>query len=134
VCAVSISTSAPIPPTMSRLGHSTLLHALTPLTSSDSSPPGKLPSPRSAKPSYDTMNATAPSRVAPPSAPDNGAETITPVNTPPETRISVFPADGALAKRLIYDPSVDPKLDKKARNSRQAQYKTVVDKVREGYT
>jgi histone-lysine N-methyltransferase SETD1 len=80
------------------------------------------------------MSTIAPSRAALSSAPDNVADTITPVNTPPETRISVFPADGELAKRLIYDPSSDTKLDKKARSNRQAQYKTVVDKVCEGYT
>ncbi|KAF2034684.1 hypothetical protein EK21DRAFT_107812 [Setomelanomma holmii] len=112
---------------MSRPGQPTSLHALTPLTSSDSSPPGKLPSPRSAKPSYETMNATASSRAAPSSAPNNVADTITPVNTPPETRISPFPADGIVAKRLLYDPYIDAKLDKKAR-SKQAQYKSVVDK------
>lgn len=80
------------------------------------------------------MNATTSSRAAPSSAPDNVADTITPVNTPPETRISVFPADGVLAKRLLYDPSNDTKLDKKTRHARTPQYKTVVDKVCEGYT
>ncbi|OAL06667.1 histone H3-K4 methyltransferase Set1 [Phaeosphaeriaceae sp. SRC1lsM3a] len=112
---------------MSRSGQAISLHALTPLTSSDSSPPGKLPSPHSAKPSYETMSATASSRAAPSSAPINVTETITPVNTPPETRRSVFPADGVLAKRQIYDPFTDPKSDKKAKH-RPAQYKVVVDK------
>jgi histone-lysine N-methyltransferase SETD1 len=79
------------------------------------------------------MNATASSRAVPSSAPNNVADTITPINTPPETRISIFPADGKVAKRLIYDPYIDAKLDKKMR-SKQVQYKTVVDKVCEGYT
>ncbi|KAH7072907.1 SET domain-containing protein [Paraphoma chrysanthemicola] len=115
------------PSTMSRPGQPTSLHALTPLTSSDSSPPGKLPSPRSAKPSYETMNATVSSRAAPSSAPNNVADTITPVNTPPETRRSILPADGKVAKRLVYDPYIDAKLDKKTRG-KQPQYRTVVEK------
>ncbi|KAF2832131.1 hypothetical protein CC86DRAFT_86553 [Ophiobolus disseminans] len=112
---------------MSRPGQPISLHALTPLTSSDSSPPGKLLSPRSANTSYETMHATASSRAARSTAPNNVTHTITPVNTPPETRISVFPAAGVLAKRLIYDPTTDSKLDKKARTNRQPQYKKIVD-------
>ncbi|KAF2854563.1 histone H3-K4 methyltransferase Set1 [Plenodomus tracheiphilus IPT5] len=115
--------------TMSRSGHHTNLSALTPLTSSDSSPPGKLPSPRSAKPSYETMHAaSATARAAPASASNIGPSTITPVNTPPETRISVFPADGVLGQRLTYDPLLDPKLDKKAKQSRTAKYNSILDK------
>ncbi|KAF1943399.1 SET domain-containing protein [Clathrospora elynae] len=115
--------------TMSRSGHNTVLHALTPLTSSDSSPPGKLPSPRSGKPSYETMHATAPStRAAPLSASNNVADTITPVNTPPDTRISVFPADGVLGQRSTYDAQLDMKLDKRARAKGTAKYSTIVDK------
>lgn len=131
----STCSNSPAPSTMSRSGQRTSHHALTPLTSSDSSPPGKLPSPRSTKPSYETMHATtASSRGAPSSAPNNVANTITPVNTPPETRISVFPSDGVLGQRLTYDPVLDPKLDKKARQSRTPKYTSILDKVREGYT
>lgn len=129
------SSIASTPSAMSRSGHHTALSALTPLTSSDSSPPGKLPSPHSSKPAYETMHATSASlRAAPPSAPNNGPETITPVNTPPETRISVFPADGVLGQRIIHDPHLDPKLDKKARQSRTPKYNPILDKVCAGYT
>jgi len=113
---------------MSRSGQAISLHALTPLTSSDSSPPGKLPSPRSAKPPYETMSATISSRAAPSSALHHDPDTITPVNTPPETRLSVWPADGIVAKRLVYDPTTDTKLDKKARQLRHPQYKSITDK------
>ncbi|KAH4071143.1 histone-lysine N-methyltransferase [Parastagonospora nodorum] len=106
---------------MSRSGQAISLSALTPLTTSS-------PSPRSAKTSYDTMNGTSSSRAAPSSAPENVANTITPVNTPPETRKSVFPADGVMAKRILYDPYSDAKLEKKVRHSKPAQYKTVLDK------
>ena len=131
----SASGSLSTPSTMSRSGHSASLHALTPLTSSDSSPPGKLPSPRSAKPTYGTMHAhSASSRSAQSGAPNNVTSTITPVNTPPDTRISVFPSDGVLGQRLTYDPLLDPKLDKKARQSRTPKYTSILDKVCDGYT
>ncbi|KAE8864963.1 hypothetical protein PTNB73_05851 [Pyrenophora teres f. teres] len=47
------------PSNMSRSGHKHSLHALTPLTSSDSSPPGKLPSPRASKLSRARAKGTA---------------------------------------------------------------------------
>ncbi|KAA8627314.1 protein containing SET domain protein [Pyrenophora tritici-repentis] len=65
---VDSDSSAPTPPassilsapsTMSRSGHKHSLHALTPLTSSDSSPPGKLPSPRASKLSRARAKGTA---------------------------------------------------------------------------
>jgi len=39
-----------------------------------------------------------------------------------------------MAKRILYDPYSDAKLEKKVRHSKPAQYKTVLDKVCEGYT
>ena len=96
--------------TMSHPGRTASLQALTPLTSSDSSPPGKLPSPRSAKPPNETMHATHTSHNAPTSAAKNGADTITPVNTPPETIKSIWPADGNIGVKMLYDPHLDRKL------------------------
>ncbi|KAE8829019.1 hypothetical protein PTNB85_08207 [Pyrenophora teres f. teres] len=142
---VDSDSSAPMPPAssilsapsnMSRSGHKHSLHALTPLTSSDSSPPGKLPSPRASKLSYETtMHATAPAaHPAPASAPNNAAvtvtmaNTITPINTPPETRRSVFPPDGVLGQRATYDAQLDPKLDRRARAKGTAKYTTILDK------
>ncbi|CAI9635003.1 histone H3-k4 methyltransferase set1 [Alternaria burnsii] len=123
------SSTFSAPPTMSRSGQNISLHALTPLTSSDSSPPGKLPSPRSSKLSHETMHTTSSStHAAPSSAPNNVADTITPINTPPETRISVFPADGVLGQRSTYDAQLDPKLDKRARAKGTAKYTTILDK------
>jgi [histone H3]-lysine4 N-trimethyltransferase SETD1 len=117
---------------MSFTGHNPSLHALTPLTSTDSSPPGKLPSPRSAKPSHETMYAT--SNNAPSSAiAKTAADTITPVHTPPEARISIWPADGKLGQRLYYDPMMDDKLDSRAKRA-PPPYKDIYDKVREGHT
>jgi histone-lysine N-methyltransferase SETD1 len=79
------------------------------------------------------MHATpASTRTAPSSARTNVAATITPINTPPETRISVFPADGVLGQRSTYDAQLDPKLDRRARAKGQAKYSTILDKVREG--
>ncbi|KAJ4987196.1 histone-lysine n-methyltransferase [Stagonosporopsis vannaccii] len=113
---------------MSRSGQRVTLQALTPLTNTDSSPPGKLASPRSTRSSYDTMQKSATSRAAMSGAPTNGTDAITPVNTPPETRTSIFPSDGVLGQRMTYDPLLDSKLDKKARQSRPPTYKQILDK------
>ncbi|KAF2683407.1 hypothetical protein K458DRAFT_305153 [Lentithecium fluviatile CBS 122367] len=111
---------------MSYTGRHPSLHALTPLTSTDSSPPGKLPSPRSAKPSHETMYATP--HDAPSSAiAKTAAETITPVHTPPEARISIWPSDGKLGQRLYYDPMMDEKLDSRARRA-PPTYKEILEK------
>jgi histone-lysine N-methyltransferase SETD1 len=76
------------------------------------------------------MHATSSSsRAAPASAPNHVADTITPINTPPETRISVFPPDGVLGKRMTYDAAVDPKLDERSRLRGKAKYTTILDKV-----
>ncbi|KAF1974088.1 hypothetical protein BU23DRAFT_463003 [Bimuria novae-zelandiae CBS 107.79] len=108
---------------MSYSGRAATLHTLTPLTSSDSSPPGKLPSPRSAKPSSETMHATATSHNAPSSAPaKNGTDTITPVNTPPETKKSIWPADGNIGLKMLYDPQLDRKLHGEERRKYKAKY------------
>jgi histone-lysine N-methyltransferase SETD1 len=81
------------------------------------------------------MHTTSSStHAAPSTAPNNVADTITPINTPPETRISVFPADGVLGQRSTYDAQLDPKLDKRARAKGTAKYTTILDKVRDGYT
>lgn len=131
--SIPSSASSVFSSTMSGPGRNPPLHALTPLTSTDSSPPGKLPSPRSAKPSHETMLATT--LTAPLSASaKNATDTITPVHTPPEARISIWPADGKLGQRLNYDPMLDTKLDKKAKHSRGPIYKPILDKVREGHT
>ncbi|KAF2702943.1 hypothetical protein K504DRAFT_508572 [Pleomassaria siparia CBS 279.74] len=112
--SVSSTTSSVFSSTNTKMAYpgQTPLHALTPLTSTDSSPPGKLPSPRSGKPSNDTMHATASSlHDAPASAAPVNA-TITPVHTPPESRRSVFITDnddGTLGSRITYDPGLDPK-------------------------
>ncbi|PSN65351.1 hypothetical protein BS50DRAFT_497257 [Corynespora cassiicola Philippines] len=113
---------------MSNLGPAASLHALTPLTSTDSSPPGKLASPRSTKPAHDTMHANTVSHTAPGSAPSSNAAaaTITPVHTPPETRTSVFPTEGEFGKRLSYDPLLDAKLDKRSKSKVPAVYKPIL--------
>jgi histone-lysine N-methyltransferase SETD1 len=131
--SVPTSASSVFSTNMSHAARNPSLHTLTPLTSTDSSPPGKLPSPRHAKQSHETMDA--PSYQAPSSASvKNIADTITPVHTPPDVRISIWPADGKLGQRLNYDPMLDTKLDKKAKHGRGPTYKPILDKVREGHT
>jgi [histone H3]-lysine4 N-trimethyltransferase SETD1 len=110
---------------MSYTGQPSSLHALTPLTSSESSPPGKLPSPRSAKPPHETMHATSASQNPPP-ADIHVSDTMTPVQTPPEERISVFPTDGRYGMKIIVDPMLNPRI---AKSSRQPHYKPIERKV-----
>ncbi|KAF2015843.1 hypothetical protein BU24DRAFT_462063 [Aaosphaeria arxii CBS 175.79] len=116
---------------MSYSGHSISLHALTPLTSTDSSPPGKFPSPRSAKISNETLHTTgASSHIAPMGHMNNSTGTMTPVHTPPETKISTRPEDGNMGMRISYDPLLDQKLDSKRRASSKvkATYKEIIEK------
>jgi histone-lysine N-methyltransferase SETD1 len=117
---------------MSSTGRNLSLHALTPLTSTDSSPPGKLPSPRLAKPSHETMYAT--SHNAPSSAiAKNATDTITPVHTPPDVRVSIWPADGKLGQRLYYDAMMDPNNKDQRAKRAPPKYTDIYDKVREGH-
>ncbi|KAJ4300963.1 histone methyltransferase set1 [Kalmusia sp. IMI 367209] len=114
---------------MSYPGRTASLHALTPLTSSDSSPPGKLPSPRSAKPSYETMHATStPQNALSSASAKNGTDTITPVHTPPDTRKSIWPGDGNLGLKVLYDPWLDPKLDRKGKHHYKPKYANIKNK------
>lgn len=126
--ALSVS---PASNTMSYSGRTASLHALTPLTSSDSSPPGKLPSPRSAKPPNETMHAATTSHTAPSSAPaKHTADTITPVHTPPETRKSIWPADGNIGVKMLYDPQLDRKLHGDEKRKYKAKYAQIKKLVR----
>lgn len=77
---------------------------------------------------------STPSHPALASVSNNATDTITPVNTPPETRISVFPSDRVLGERVNYDPMLDGKLDKRAKQSLKPKYTQILDKVCEGCT
>ncbi|KAF2262533.1 histone H3-K4 methyltransferase Set1 [Lojkania enalia] len=110
--ASSTSSIFSAPPTkMSYGGQTQAIHALTPLTSSDSSPPGKPFSPRSAKPSMDTMNAAATplQNAIPNGIPKAVSETITPVHTPPENRRQARPTSGSMGQRIVFDPALHKK-------------------------
>ncbi|KAF2111338.1 hypothetical protein BDV96DRAFT_499437 [Lophiotrema nucula] len=106
---------------MSYPGQATSLHALTPLTSTDSSPPGKLPSPRSVRPMTDSMHATHTSSLTAPQK--NASATMTPAHTPPETRRTARPTDGKMGQRIVFDPQLDPQ----KRKAKQA-YKDIIEK------
>lgn len=111
-------------------GQTSSLHALTPLTNTDSSPPGKPLSPRSAKLSDDTMHATTTSPYTAPSADlsQNVSETMTPVHTPPEHGRQARPGPGEpKGFRLFYDPMLDPKLSQLSQSEQKKpkpRYKT----------
>lgn len=130
--ASSASSVFSVANNMSYTGRNPSLHALTPLTSTDSSPPGKLPSPRSAKPAHEAMYATT--HNAPSSAiAKNATDTITPVHTPPDARISIRPADGKLGQRLYYDVMMDPNNKDQRAKRVPPKYTEIYDKVREGH-
>lgn len=118
---------------MSYPGQAASLHALTPLTSTDSSPPGKLPSPRSANSTHEPLHATIDNSNSVPSGlPRNVTHTMTPVHTPPEPVISTRPTDGKLGVFAVYDPFLDQTLpSKERRKGGKAKYKDIVEKVRD---
>ncbi|OCK75966.1 histone H3-K4 methyltransferase Set1 [Lepidopterella palustris CBS 459.81] len=98
-------------------GPTNSLHALTPLTNTDSSPPGKTLSPRSAKLPDDTMHgATASPYIASSTdLPQNATEAMTPVHTPPEDRKQARPGSGEdKGEKIVYDPMLDEKEREKA--------------------
>ncbi|KAF2750010.1 hypothetical protein M011DRAFT_475326 [Sporormia fimetaria CBS 119925] len=111
---------------MTHPGRSAVVHALTPLTSTDSSPPGKLPSPRPFRPSHEPLHANGDTQTAPPK---NDLFTMTPAQTPPEARIPTRPTDGRMGQRIIYDPLKDPKLDTNTkRRGKEPKYRDIIEK------
>lgn len=115
-------------------GFASSSHALTPLTNAESSPPGKLPSPRTAKRTFEQMHHASIS-TSPYHAPAGDAhgtpQTITPVQTPPEPSLQARPGPGeAKGCKLTYDPETDPQLTSKDRRKFKPKYKTFGAEVR----
>ncbi|KAF2810107.1 uncharacterized protein BDZ99DRAFT_386840 [Mytilinidion resinicola] len=106
---------------MSYSGQNSALHALTPLTNTDSSPPGKPLSPRSMKPVDGAMHASSTAYVAHPAdLPQNASETMTPVHTPPDERTQARPGPGEeKGEKIAYDPLLDHKLQSLPRHERK---------------
>ncbi|EEP82956.1 hypothetical protein UREG_07821 [Uncinocarpus reesii 1704] len=91
---------------------------LTPLTSTDSSPPDKIGSPLGSKP-----NSADPSQPRPSCEALNKPETvtITPLHTPPTPRLQARPPRNEIkGYKITYDPDLDRKLSKDKR--RRPQY------------
>ncbi|KAH7062274.1 SET domain-containing protein [Macrophomina phaseolina] len=116
--------------TMSYPGINSSIHALTPLTNTESSPPDKATSPRPSKISNDPMALTS---TATYSAPPTGAsqsaapaEAITPATTPPQTRKQAHPGPGEdKGFTVVYDPALDPKIPSNERHKRKATYRNI---------
>lgn len=109
------------------------MNALTPLTTADSSPPGKPLSPRTAKRSYEQMHngSTTSPHLAHTGDARGISETLTPVQTPPESDLQARPGSGAIkGNRLIYDPENDPNLTPKERKKYKPRYKDFGAEVR----
>jgi histone-lysine N-methyltransferase SETD1 len=109
------------------------MHALTPLTNTESSPPGKMLSPRSAKRTYDQMqNGATTSPYLAPAADSRGvSRTITPVQTPPENTLQARPGPGEVkGLKITLDPLTDPKLTSKERKILKPTYREFGAEVR----
>ena len=116
---------------------------LTPLTHAESSPPGKMLSPRSHKRSYEQMQNGAPNTAnhtsntdSPYLAPGSTSRAvseaaITPVQTPPDASLQARPGPGEVtAVKIIYDPEHDKSLDPKQRRHMKPSYRTFTPEVR----
>lgn len=119
------------------------MNNLTPLTHTDSSPPGKMLSPRSHKRSYEQMqngltnspyhnpNNHRTHLAAPGSTSRAVSETITPVQTPPDASLQARPGPGEVtAVKILYDPEQDKSLDAKQRRHMKPTYRTLTVEVR----
>lgn len=120
---------------MSYPGNISSIHALTPLTNTESSPPDKATSPRRSKTSNDHMSLTntAIYSAPPPGALQHAApaEAITPATTPPQTRTQALPGPGEdKGITVVYDPALDPKLPSNERHKRKATYRPIPRDVR----
>jgi histone-lysine N-methyltransferase SETD1 len=118
------------------------MNNLTPLTHTESSPPGKMLSPRSHKRSYEQMqngatnspyhHHTHHTHLAPPGSTSRAvSETITPVQTPPDASLQARPGPGEVtAVKILYDPEQDKSLDAKQRRHMKPTYRTLTAEVR----
>ncbi|KAF2842648.1 histone H3-K4 methyltransferase Set1 [Patellaria atrata CBS 101060] len=103
------------------------VHALTPLTNNDFSPPGKTSSPHTIKPHNDAMyiDNTLSQDIATANRSHSTSNAITPIHTPPEPNLQARPGPGEVKGfRLTYDPELDEKLPPKDRRKVKARYKT----------
>lgn len=105
--------------------------ALTPLTNTDSSPPGKAMSPPYNRvihhmdmvPSVSSRSPMQPCAAA-------NSETLTPVNTPPLAGSQAFSTSREIkGYRATYDPDLDKKLSSKERKTLKVRYKAFGEEV-----
>ncbi|KAF2084154.1 histone H3-K4 methyltransferase Set1 [Saccharata proteae CBS 121410] len=107
-------------------GTASTINALTPLTNTESSPPGKTTSPRPSRSSLSLMPPGSHASAAPPhnASHDDAAveDAITPAHTPPQSRRQARPGPGKpIGYKVIYDPMLDAKLPKEQRKGRLVQ-------------
>lgn len=109
----------------------------TPLTTTESSPPNKMLSPRSQKRSYEQMQ-NGENTKSPYLAPAGGSTTsraaspaLTPVQTPADQGLQARPGPGeVMAVKILYDPEQDKSLDAKQRRHMKPTYRTITAEVR----
>ncbi|KAJ9668843.1 histone methyltransferase set1 [Coniosporium apollinis] len=106
------------------------LHALTPLTNNDSSPPGKVPSPRPAKIQkvHTHADVATPNGAPPIDGAQNASEAITPLHTPPQGRKQARKEPGEISgEKTVYDPELDDKLPQKDRRKHKPRTRAFVE-------
>jgi hypothetical protein len=110
---------------MSSSSSANLAPTLTPLTTTESSPPDKTLSPRSRKRSFDQMcGSCSPSR-RPAESRDS------PANSSSETTFQPRPGPGKVkGYKIAFDPEIAPGLEPKDRRKYKAKYNSFGDKVR----
>ncbi|KAL9085503.1 MAG: hypothetical protein Q9165_007548 [Trypethelium subeluteriae] len=105
-------------------------HALTPLTNTESSPLEKTESPTQAKlPNGVTHMDQNPPTGAPAEAdiPNHAPSTITPANTPPESRRTAQPSMGEVRGfKIHFDPETADGLTREQRKKSKVKYRTFV--------
>lgn len=104
-------------------------HALTPITTHESSPPSKPFSPRSSRTAASQVGTDAYGstyRVDDVRA----TNTLTPTATPPQRRTQARPDQGEVCGyKALYDPELDTKISSKERKKLRVRYKTFNNEV-----
>ena len=110
-----------------------LITSLTPLTNTDSSPPGTTKSPpiHATHPLHSGIDGYICTESITNIAMDHTPTALTPVSSPGLILTQARPGKGeAKGIQLVYDPELDRKLSAKEKKGRKVQYKTFGEEVR----
>lgn len=111
---------------------SNLITSLTPLTNTDSSPPGtnKSPPTHTPHPIHSGIDGYISTESITSLAMEHTPAALTPVSSPGLAPIQARPGKGEVKGiKLVYDPETDQKLSSKEKKERKVQYKTFGEEV-----